>query len=85
MQVVVRDTGHGIPAGALERVFEPFFTTRGQRGTGIGLWVSKQIIEKHGGQISIESRMGADASGTSVTLFLTYISSINGDCAAPAA
>ena len=68
--ISVSDTGPGIEAAALEHVFEPFFTTKGERGTGLGLWVSHGIIEKHGGTIEIQSETGPDDHGTCITVFL---------------
>jgi signal transduction histidine kinase len=62
----IQDTGEGIAAENLDRVFEPFFTTRiSPRGTGLGLPLAKKIIEEEGGTIRIESVKGA---GTVVTL-----------------
>jgi signal transduction histidine kinase len=55
VQVRVSDSGPGIPAENLTRIFEPFFTTKAESGTGLGLWVSRQIVEKHGGMITAES------------------------------
>lgn len=71
--ISVSDTGAGIDAAALEHVFEPFFTTKAERGTGLGLWVSHGIIEKHGGTIEIQSQTGADDHGTCITVFLPAI------------
>jgi len=68
--ISVCDTGPGIDSAALDHVFEPFFTTKGERGTGLGLWVSRGIIEKHGGTIDIHSKTGADDHGTCITVFL---------------
>jgi PAS domain S-box-containing protein len=68
--IAIADQGHGIPQKVLSDLFQPFFTTKGERGTGLGLWISKGIIEKHGGTISVESRTGPDDHGTTFTIFL---------------
>ena len=58
-EVRIRDTGHGIPENAIDRIFEPFFTTKGAGvGTGLGLFVTRQIISVLGGRIEVESRVG---------------------------
>lgn len=61
------DTGCGIPDDHIDRVFEPLFTTKGGKGSGIGLSVSKKIVENHGGRISVESAVG---KGTVFTIWL---------------
>lgn len=66
VELVVADTGHGIAPEHLERVFDPYFTTRGA-GTGLGLAITRRIIEAHGGRIEIQSQLG---QGTSVRLVL---------------
>jgi PAS domain S-box-containing protein len=71
VQVQFGDTGTGISSRDLERVFEPFFTTKQDTGTGLGLWVSKEIIHKHGGIISATSATGSkDSAGTQFIIFL---------------
>ena len=72
IQVVIRDTGSGIRADHLGRIFEPFFTTKGDLGTGIGLWVTKQLVEKRSGQLSVVSNTDPGKSGTVVTLFVPF-------------
>jgi PAS domain S-box-containing protein len=72
LQVVIQDNGVGISQEHLPKVFEPFFTTRGDLGTGIGLWVAKQLIEGRGGQISIASSTEKEKSGTTVTIFIPF-------------
>ena len=56
------DNGPGIPVSKQPWVFEPFNTTKGTRGTGLGLAVAKRIVEEHGGRISIESVEGKGAT-----------------------
>ena len=69
-EIVVADTGTGIREEHLARLFEPFFTTKADVGTGLGLWVSKGIVEKHNGSISVASRSDPSASGTTFTITL---------------
>jgi signal transduction histidine kinase len=57
VHVTIRDTGSGISSEQLSRLFEPFFTTK-PNGTGLGLVITKQIVEQHGGSISVESNLG---------------------------
>jgi len=53
--LLVEDNGGGIPTANLTRIFDPFFSTKKEVGTGIGLWVTKEIVEKNGGRISVAS------------------------------
>jgi PAS domain S-box-containing protein len=69
VQVIVADTGHGMDAHALTRLFEPFFTTKGIAGTGLGLWVSKGILDNHGATMRVKSRQAASGSGTAFSIF----------------
>lgn len=56
--IEVADNGAGIPEAALPNLFQPFFSTKGEHGTGLGLWVSQGIIRKHGGTLNLENRPG---------------------------
>jgi signal transduction histidine kinase len=69
-RMLISDNGTGIPREKIERIFEPFFTTKGEKGTGLGLWVSRDIINKHDGNIRIRSSSELGRSGTSFALFL---------------
>ena len=68
--VTVRDTGVGIAQKDLPRVFEAFYTTRGEIGTGIGLFIARQFVEGHGGRMELQSSQGAKDHGTSVRIHL---------------
>ncbi len=59
IELRVRDTGCGIPSGDLSKIFEPFYTTKDQKGTGLGLAVIWGIIDNHNGTIRVESEPGA--------------------------
>jgi signal transduction histidine kinase len=58
VRVTIADQGTGIDKAAVERIFEPFFSTK-KRGTGLGLAIVKQIVEQHGGTIDVDSTPGA--------------------------
>jgi signal transduction histidine kinase len=65
---VVGDTGSGIPAKVQPRILEPFVSTKEDTGTGLGLWVSSEIVRKHSGELRFRSREGR---GTVFSIFLT--------------
>ena len=73
VRVTIRDSGTGIPKKYLDRIFEPFFSTKGNLGTGIGLWVSRQLIEKSGGHLSAESGTDETSRGTVMSIFLPFV------------
>jgi PAS domain S-box-containing protein len=75
--VTIADNGSGIPPEVQSHLFQPFFTTKGERGTGLGLWVSRGIINKHGGTISLKSDTSQSAHGTVVSVFLEANPTIN--------
>jgi PAS domain S-box-containing protein len=68
--ISLQDNGPGIPPETLSHLFQPFYTTKGERGTGLGLWISRGIITKHGGTIDLTSSNNSDAHGTTATIFL---------------
>jgi len=67
IRVIVMDSGNGMDASVRAKLFEPFFTTKGETGTGLGLWVSQGIVEKHRGHIRVRSLVG---KGTAVAVYL---------------
>ena len=70
VRVTLADDGKGIPAGTIKHIFEPFFTTKDSVGTGLGLWVSQQMIEKHGGKIQVRSSSDGLRRGTTFSVVL---------------
>jgi PAS domain S-box-containing protein len=56
VRITIADDGHGMPPEVQARIFQPFFTTREMAGTGLGLWITKDIIDSHGGQLKVRSR-----------------------------
>jgi len=69
VRFLIADQGEGISAANMTRVFEPFFSTKKDIGTGLGLWVSLGIVKKHGGSIRFRSRAEKNRSGTIFTVF----------------
>jgi PAS domain S-box-containing protein len=76
VRVTVADDGTGMSADTQRRIYEPFYTTKGEVGTGLGLWVSAGIVEKHKGSLRVRSRVrgaqGSQASGSVFALLLPY-------------
>ena len=68
--LTVADTGSGMSTNTISRIFEPFFTTKGNKGTGLGLWISREIIERHQGSLKVKSRQTTRCSGTVFVIFL---------------
>lgn len=58
VRLTVADRGCGIPPEQISRLYEPFFTTKSDVGTGLGLWITKEIVDAHGGRIQVRSRTG---------------------------
>ena len=68
--VTIADTGNGIQSTDLPHIFEPFYTTKKENGTGLGLWLAYGIAQKHTGWIKVSSRTTAGHSGTVFSVFL---------------
>lgn len=63
-RLTIADTGSGIPAALLPAIFEPFVTTKGETGTGLGLWVTSEIVRRNGWSIRVRSHCGPGRTGT---------------------
>jgi PAS domain S-box-containing protein len=70
IRLKIEDDGPGIAPEDLKRIFEPFFTTKKDVGTGLGLWVCKEIAERHGGSVHAESKNASGANGAIFTVLL---------------
>jgi PAS domain S-box-containing protein len=69
VRISVADTGAGIPAASKKKIFEAFYTTKAEVGTGLGLWLSRTLVEKHGGSIRVRSRTDSPQGGTVFSIF----------------
>jgi PAS domain S-box-containing protein len=81
VRITMLDTGSGIEPRHRNNIFQPFFTTKADVGTGLGLWITKSIVEKHAGAIQVRSKTGPEAHGTAFSIFLPmkYTGSSNPD------
>lgn len=70
VRVTIHDRGCGIPEAVREKIFDPFFTTKDLKGSGMGLWVTRTLVMKHGGAIRFRSSVRAATSGTTFEVFL---------------
>jgi PAS domain S-box-containing protein len=70
VRVTILDTGSGIEPKHRKNIFQPFFTTKADVGTGLGLWITRSIVGKHAGAIRVRSRVGGDDHGTVFSVFL---------------
>jgi PAS domain S-box-containing protein len=72
IRVTVADNGCGIPAENMAHIFEPFFSTKDSKGTGLGLWVSQGIVQKHQGKLRLRSSTDEAHHGTCCSVFLPF-------------
>ncbi|RSL17157.1 PAS domain S-box-containing protein [Edaphobacter aggregans] len=70
IHVAIEDDGAGIAATHIDKIFEPFFTTKKDVGTGLGLWVTREIIDRHGGTIQVRSGEGNGSRGSVFNIML---------------
>jgi PAS domain S-box-containing protein len=72
VRITVADTGHGMSAETRQLIFDPFLTTKGITGTGLGLWVSAEILKKHRAKIRVHSRQKQPGQGTVFSIFFPH-------------
>lgn len=70
VRVTIADTGSGMSPEVMRHIFEAFYTTKGINGTGLGLWISRDLVLKHGGDLQVRSNSRAGCAGTVFRLFL---------------
>jgi PAS domain S-box-containing protein len=70
VRIIVADTGHGMPEEVKQRIFEPFYTTKEMNGTGLGLWISHEIVSRHHGSLTLRSSEKPGWNGSVFSLFL---------------
>jgi len=73
LRITVADTGHGMSPAVRERLFEPFYTTKDLNGTGLGLWISAGIVNRHHGRLTFRSSVHPIHHGTIFSLFLPHV------------
>ncbi len=70
VRLTIADTGHGMGPATLKRIFEPFYTTKDLNGTGLGLWISSGIVDRHHGRMAVRSSQHPVHHGTIFSLIL---------------
>jgi PAS domain S-box-containing protein len=72
VRITIADTGTGITPEHRRNLFQPFFTTKADVGTGLGLWITRGIVDKHGGLMQLKSGTGGNRHGTAFSIFLPF-------------
>ena len=72
MRVTFCDSGTGMDRATMKRIFEPFFTTKMETGTGLGMWVVAQLVERQQGHVRVWSTQRAGSSGSAISVFLPF-------------
>ena len=72
VRITIADTGQGMSVETCRHIYEPFFTTKSNAGTGLGLWITAHILAKHRGSMHVRSTVAAENSGTAFTLIFPY-------------
>jgi two-component system CheB/CheR fusion protein len=70
MRITFLDSGVGMDRATMHQIFEPFFTTKPDTGTGLGLWVVAQLVERHHGSVRVWSKRRPEGGATAISLFM---------------
>ena len=70
IRATISDSGTGMTPKTLRKIYEPFFTTKNETGTGLGMWVVAQLVERHRGHVRVRSSQRPGGSGTVFSVFL---------------
>jgi signal transduction histidine kinase len=73
MRVLVADNGCGMQEHVRAKLGQPFYTTKGQRGTGLGLWVSRTILQRYGAEMRLRSSVAPERHGTTFSVFVPFV------------
>lgn len=76
VRISIADSGTGMDTETRRRLFEPFFTTKGEKGTGLGLWVSREILRKHHAKMRVRSKRSGQGRGTTFSVWIPLRSSL---------
>jgi two-component system sporulation sensor kinase C len=77
--ITIADTGSGMSAATIANLYKAFYTTKGIQGTGLGLWISAEIVSRHRGHLQVRSSQATNNRGTAFQLFLPYQAAVGGD------
>lgn len=76
VRLTIADTGAGMGRSTLRRIWDPFFTTKGATGTGLGLWVTREIVHKHQGSVTVRSCTRSHRHGSVFSVFLPHVAAV---------
>jgi two-component system CheB/CheR fusion protein len=79
MRVTFADSGVGMSRATMRQTFEPFFTTKTETGTGLGMWVVAQLVERHHGEVRVWSTQREGRSGTAFSVFIPFQGALEND------
>jgi signal transduction histidine kinase len=73
IRITIADDGSGIPRDLRDKIFEPFFSSKSEKGTGLGLWACRTIVLRNDGSIRLRSAIAGPRQGTCISIFLPFL------------